>query len=119
MRLFFSIVTGYLMFLVASTLLVQFSGRDPRSGFEPGFAVLSVALGMCFAFVAGFWASKCAKRRTLTAAMWLAGVIAGFAIITLPAGLRSGTHWTQLAAPFLMAPCAVLGGWFYRSRQAP
>ena len=112
MRLFFSIVTGYLMYLVASTLLFQFSGRDPRD-----FQVSSVVLGMCFAFLAGYWASKCANRRSLTAATWVGGLIAAVAVLSL-VQTRSDARLPQLSALCLTAPSAVLGGWLHRRLQA-
>jgi hypothetical protein len=117
MRLFFSIVTGYLMFVVASTLLFQFSGRDPSAAPDAAFAAISIVLGMCFAFVGGFWASKCAKRRSIVAAACVGGIIAATALASLIFEARGASRWSQLAALCLMAPSAVLGGWLHRQRQ--
>ena len=114
MRLFFSIVTGYLMFIVASTLLVQFSGSDAHAG---GITVTRVAFGMCFAFVGGYWASKCAKRRSLTAAAWVGGLIAMGAVLSI-VQTRSDARWSQLSALCMTAPSAVAGGWLHRKLEA-
>ena len=61
-----------------------------------------------------YWASKCAQRPTLIASIWVAGIIAAGATISLIAEFGSGSHYTQLSALLLMAPAALLGGLIYR-----
>ena len=67
---------------------------------------VSVLPGAFFAFLAGYWAGKCAQRRSLVASIWVAGLIAAGATISL----INEAHWSQVAALLLMAPAALVGG---------
>lgn len=117
MRLFFSVVTGYLIFVFSSVLLFQFWGRDPHAPADLPFAVTSITCGVLFAFTGGYWAVKCSRRTSLAAGLWVGGLIGAIAVVSLVADDRAGANWSQLAAIFLMAPAACAGGWFNLSRQ--
>ena len=117
MRLFLSVMTGYLIFLISSTLLFQLWGRDPHAAPDLVFAITSVICGILFAFLAGFWAVKCSRPTTMAAAYWVSGLISASALLSLMSEWRTGTIWSQLSALLLMAPAVIAGGWISRRRQ--
>jgi hypothetical protein len=111
MRVFFAVVTGYLIFGISAALLFQFSGQDPHAVPSLGFAILSVLWGIVFALIGGYVAVVCARRDSMLAGVWVSGLLAVLAAVSLFAQWGAGSIWSQLAALLLMAPAASLGGW--------
>jgi hypothetical protein len=110
MRLFFSVLTGYLFFAICSALLFQFWGRDPHAPVDLAFGLASTGCGVLFALAGGYWAVKCSQRDSLAAGLWVGGLIGAGAMASLIADFH-GAIWSQLAAMLLMAPAACAGGW--------
>jgi hypothetical protein len=109
MRLIFSVLTGYLVFAVSSALLFQIAGHDPHAVPGMRFSVASALWGMFFAAAGGILASRGAKRPTLVAAAWVAGLIAAGAFVSILLD-RSAGIGPQLATLLLVAPSAYTGG---------
>jgi RsiW-degrading membrane proteinase PrsW (M82 family) len=111
MRSIGSVIVGYLVFAVAAVALFAITGRDAHAEAPVWFMVGSTLYGMLFAAVGGYIAALLAGRSPVAHAFAITVIIALgtlASIFTRPAG---GTIWSQLAALFLMAPSATVGGW--------
>jgi hypothetical protein len=111
------VILGYLIFGGTAALLFHLSGQEPHAPASTGFKVFTIIYGIVFAAVGGWVASRFAVQRPLGHAIGVTALIALGAIISL---LFSGTQytWSMWAALLLMAPSALLGGWFrVRSSQ--
>ena len=112
MRSVGSVIVGYLVFAVSAVALFAITGRDAHAEAPVWFMVGSTLYGMLFAAVGGgYIAARLAAASPVGHALAITVIIALgtlVSIFTRPAG---GTIWSQLAALFLMAPSATLGGW--------
>ena len=99
MRLFFAIITGYLIFAVSAGLLYQFLHQDPHG-------VTGALLVMLCAVSGGFMASRYARNDGLIAGLWVGSLIALGAVVAMV--LEGPAAWPAL---LLTAPSAVAGGW--------
>jgi nitrate/nitrite transporter NarK len=111
-----AVIFGYLVFGGTAALLFRLSGQEPHAPASTGFKVFTIIYGIVFAAVGGWVASRLAGQRPLGHAIAVTTLIALGAIISL---VFSGTQytWSMWAALFLMAPSALLGGWF-RARSS-
>jgi hypothetical protein len=90
--------------------------RSRSAGPAPvAFMIGSTLCGMLFAGLGGYVAARLAGRRPLAHAAALALVIALGAGISIVTSARGDDVWSQVAAMFLMAPSAILGGFVRRS----
>ena len=79
----------------------------------------SIAIGMVSALLGGYLAAWLGQRRPVAHGTAVAVVLAIGAVASLFSTLGAGgAVWSQVSAPVLMAPCAVLGGWLRLKRVA-
>ena len=115
MRSIASVIAGYFIFAVSAGLLFQLSGVDPHT--KPGtpFMVISIIYGCVFAASGGYVTSLIARQYEIKHSIALAILMAAIATI----GLFSvqGAHWTEIATIFVMAPCAIIGGFLRKKKK--
>jgi hypothetical protein len=110
LRSFGAVIAGYVSFTVLAVALFAVTGRDAHAPAPLTFMIGSTLCGMLFAGLGGYVAARLAGRGPLAHAAALAVVIAlgaGISLVTSPGG---DAAWSQVAAMFLMAPSALLGG---------
>jgi hypothetical protein len=105
-----AVLAGYLLFAVLSVALFALSGRDPHAVQDWAFIAFSTAYGILAATLAGYVAGMLGGGNPIAHARTLALGIAAVAIVSLLARSGAGV-WTQVAAVFLFAPSAIVGGW--------
>lgn len=108
---------GDVIFAGSAALLFYFSRTDPHAPAATGFIFFSVLYGFAFALLAGFVAGTIGKRPDLIAGILLAVIIAVPALITLITRPGQGAAWSAASALLLLAPAAVVGDWFRKSRK--
>ena len=113
-----AVLAGYLVFAISAVLLFQLSGVDPHLVPGLGFIIGSILYGMAFAALGGYIAAVIARGRELAHAAAVACILAIFAFVSIIAQPGLSSHWSQLAAIFLMAPAAVGGGWMRRKQRS-
>jgi ABC-type transport system involved in multi-copper enzyme maturation permease subunit len=116
MRSFLSIVAGYLVFSITAVLLFRISGVNPHQSPTMEFIIGSIVYGVFFAGLGGYVSAAIARRKELTHALVVAGIIAVIAIVSIILAPKEGVLWSELATLLLMAPAAGLGG-YLRSRR--
>lgn len=113
-RTIVGVIVGYALFGVASVSLFMMTGRRPHDPAAIDFAIVATVYGMVAAFLAGLIATWLSGRTDARAGKFTGALIALGAIVsmfTIPVG---GDHWPQIAALVAMAPCAIVGGAFYK-----
>lgn len=115
-RSILGIITGYFIFAVSAVLLFAGSGINPHGEVSLWFMLLAIVYGMLFAALGGYAAALIAKRKAILHAVILTLVIISGAIASLASSYGKEAVWSQLAAIFLMAPSALLGGYIRKSR---
>jgi len=112
-----AMIVGYFVFAVSAVLLFSLSGRDPHDAVPAWFLVTSILYGCAFAALGGYLAAVIAGRKAFQHAAILTIVIGAGALVSLLSRPGKGAIWSQLAALLLMAPSAMMGGYF-RHQQA-
>ena len=110
-----AVVVGYAVFVISALLLFKLSGVDPHA--DPSWTLMlsTVIYGILFSFISGILTQVISKSGRLTVNYVLSAIIAGFAAFSL--FKTSGNHYSQLAAIFLFAPAALLGGVSYLRKR--
>jgi hypothetical protein len=116
MRAFLGILTGYMIIVVSTTLLFQFTQHDPHAAPTPAFALGSIVWGILSAGLAGFIAAKIAQGVVWPSAV-LGLLIATLAIASLVMDRDQGSLWSPLSALIAMSPAAFAGGMITRRKQ--
>ena len=109
-----SIIGGYLIFAVSAALLFQLSGVDPHKPPDTTFIVISIIYGCVFAALGGYVSGLSARQNEIKHSIALTILLAAIATISL--FFAQGDRWTEISTIFLMAPCAIIGG-FLRKKQ--
>jgi hypothetical protein len=107
-----AILTGHIIFTVASVAIFMIANRDPHQSAPMSFMVLSTEIGAVFACAGGFVTATIARRRPLQHALALTALLALEASVLLMLRPAGSDIWSQLAVIYFMAPAATLGGWF-------
>ena len=118
LRSVLAVVVGYIIFAVRGYAVFRLSGQAAHAAASMSFLLISVALGIVFAFAGGYVAGMIAGRRPLVHALTVAILIAIGAAVSLVATLSHGSVWSQVAALILIAPSAALGGRWRERRFA-
>ena len=113
-----AVLVGYIVFAVLGYSVFRFSGQAAHATASTTFMLVSIVSGVVFAFLGGYIAGWLAGRQPLGHAIAMAILLATGATVSLVSTLGHGSIWSQVAAITLMAPSAVLGGWFRASRAA-
>lgn len=108
-----SVALGYLVFAVSAFAFFQFSGQPPHADAPVSVMAGSIVVGVPGAFCGGSLAARLAGRKPFAHGVAVGVVLAIGAAVSLAATFGHGAIWSQLAALFLMAPCAALGGWMH------
>lgn len=106
-----AILTGHIIFTVASVAIFVIGHRDPHASAPMSFMVISTEIGAAFACVGGFVTATIAGRRPLQHALALTALLALEASVLLMLRPAGSDIWPQLAVIYFMAPAATLGGW--------
>lgn len=114
---FLAVIAGYAVFAISAVILFSGSGIDPHGAVAPWFMLLAIVYGMLFAALGGYLAAVIARRKSLLHSGILTIIIAAGALTSLLSSSGKGAIWSQLAAIFLMAPSALIGG-YLRMRQS-
>ncbi|QKJ29564.1 hypothetical protein HQ865_07295 [Mucilaginibacter mali] len=114
-RKIFGVIAGYLIFAVSAVVLFHSAGLDPHKPQSTGFELLTGVYGLFFSVLAGIVLQSIAHTRSLTVNYVLAGMMAGFAALSML--MSGGSHWTQWMAILIFAPASLVGGWFYLRRR--
>jgi hypothetical protein len=117
MRVFLGVVTGYMIFVVSTVLLFQFTQQDPHGTPSLAFAIGSVLWGMAFAGMGGFMAARIGHGNSLLPGLLVGAIIAAGAVLSLMKSHHEPI-WTELSALLLMAPAAFSGGLLNRRMQS-
>lgn len=116
MRSAVAVLSGMLIFSVASVLFFQITGRPPETWPGMRFAAFAIAYGAVFAVVGGYVAARLAPRAPRAHA-------AGFALLLL--AIASGSFliqapgaslWSLVATIFVSVPAAIADGFLMRPR---
>ncbi len=106
-----AIVAGYLVMLVAVTVLFLLTFRDPGATPTPTFLYLSIAYGFAFAVLGGFVTAAIAGRAEMGHALALAGLIVVLGIVSLVLAAGREPLWYGLSNLALGAGGAIAGGY--------
>jgi hypothetical protein len=109
-RSILGVFVGYAVFAVSAVVLFHAAGRDPHTRQDLLFTAAAILYGMAFAALGGLIAGFIAGRRPVLHAAIVGSVLAVGALASLISRPGAGAIWSQLAAIFLMAPCALVGG---------
>ena len=112
------VIVGYVLFAATAVALFASTGRDAHAAAPLWFMAFSTLYGMAFAAAGGYLTALIARRAEVTHGIVLAVLIAAGAVISVFTRAAGATVWSQLAALFLMAPCAVLGGELRRRQRS-
>lgn len=107
-----AVLLGYVIFAASAKALFRLSGHAPHAATSGEFMLVAVVYGVIFAAVGGYVAAWLAGRRPVAHAVAMAAILATGAAVSLAATLGHGAVWSQVAALAVMAPSAVLGGWW-------
>ena len=107
-----AVFLGYVVFAASAAALFALSGHAAHASASWAFVGVTVASGVVFAVAGGYVAGWLAGRRPVTHAMAMAAVLAAVATVSLAQTLGHGAVWSQVAALTVMAPSAVMGGWW-------
>jgi hypothetical protein len=118
LRSILAVLIGYIVFAASSFAVFRVSGQAPHAEASVGFMAASIASGIVFAAAGGYVAAWLAGRRPIAHGLAMAAVLAAGAVASLAATVGHGAIWSQVAALALMAPSAVLGGWWRARRGA-
>jgi hypothetical protein len=110
------VVVGYLIFAVPAALLFQLSGKNPHGVVSAPFMMFTILYGMAFAALGG-WVAEKIGRKPWRPAVTLAVVIAVGASVSILTTPSTESRWSQLSALILMAPSALIGGWWATRRS--
>jgi hypothetical protein len=91
-------------------MLFMVTGREPHDAATLAFMIVATVYGMVVALVSGLIATAISGRADPRAAAILGGIIAFGAMISLLTVPEGGSRGSMIAALFLMAPAAWLGG---------
>ena len=114
MRVVSGVILGYLVFGLSAFALFRITNHDPHAPASLSFEIGSIVYGVLFALLAGWIASFIGGRPNLIAAWIVAAIVALGAAVSM---IMVGVVWSSLAGLLLMAPAAVIGGWWYRQRS--
>jgi hypothetical protein len=112
LRSILAVFLGYAIFAVSSGAIFLLSGHPAHAPASVAFMLMTVIAGIVFAAIGGYVAGWLAGRRPVAHAVAMAVLLATGAAVSLVMTLGQGAVWTQVAALVLMAPSAVLGGWW-------
>jgi len=112
LRSILAVVVGYAVFAASSGAIFMLSGHAAHASASPAFMLITILAGVVFAAVGGYVAGWLAGRRPVAHAVAMAVLLAVGATVSLVMTLGHGAVWTQVAALVLMAPSAVVGGWW-------
>jgi MFS family permease len=109
-RSLIAVLVGWLIFGVSAALWFAAARRNPHEAAPWRFMLTSTLWGMTNAFVAGYVAAMIGRRSPRRHAYAVAAIIALGAAVSAVAGPAGSARWSQLAALFILAPCAAVGG---------
>jgi hypothetical protein len=112
MRTAAGVIVGYLFFALATLTLFAVAGQEPHESASLGFAFVATVYGMVMAFIGGLIAAAMARHQRASALV--SALIAIAAVASLFSVPKGGSRMSMIAALVLMAPLALVGGWFYR-----
>jgi hypothetical protein len=115
MRLVSGVILGYLVFGLSAFALFRITHHDPHVPASITFEIFTIVYGILFALLAGYVGCALAGRRDLLAAWIVAAIVALGAMASM---IATGISWSPMAGLLLMAPMAVVGGWWCRQRRA-
>ncbi len=109
-RRIIGVLVGYIVFAASAVLLFRLAGRNPHAQQDVGFMVAAIVYGVFFGALGGYLSAVIGGGRPRTQGIWVGVIIALGATVSLLAGPKAGSAWSRVAALFLMAPAAVVGG---------
>ena len=110
MRTVLGVIVGYALFASASVMLFIVSEHQPHDPATVPFMIVATIYGMVAALVGGLIATAISGRTDGRAGAIVAVTIALGAVISMFSVPEGGQRWSMVAAMFLMAPMAWLGG---------
>src|SRR5688572_11156891 len=117
MRSAVAVLSGMLIFSIASVLFFQITGRPPERWPGARFAALAIAYGAVFAAVGGYVAARLAPRAPLAHATGFAALLLAIAAGSFLIQAPGASMWSLVATIFVSVPAAIAGG-FLRKRAA-
>ena len=112
LRSIIAVILGYAVFAISSGAIFLLSGHPAHATASVAFMLMTIVAGIVFAAVGGYVAGWLAGRRPVAHAVAMGVLLAVGAAVSLVMTLGHGAVWTQVAALLLMAPSAVIGGWW-------
>ncbi len=108
-----AVLMGYLLFALARAALTALSGQEPHA---PAFMAITILYGLFFSILAGYVAAVVAGagKYEIEHAFAVATLIAAIGAASLMAAPPAESKWTQLSVVLIIAPAAILGGYFRR-----
>lgn len=110
------VLVGYLIFALSAAALFALSGKDPHAPASPVFMIGSILYGVAFSTIGGYVAALIGRRFEVEHSLAVAALIAVLGAASLLAESAQESKWTQLGTVLVIAPAAMLGGYF-RQRQ--
>ena len=107
-----AVIVGYAVFAIPGYLIFRLTGHAPHEAPSVQFLLVTLTSGIFFALVGGYVSGWVAGRHPLAHAVAMATLIVIGAGTSLAMTIGHGSVWSQVAAITLMAPAAVLGGWW-------
>ena len=118
-RRILGVVIGYLIFAVSAAFLFRLTGHNPHAPQSTLFMLSSIAYGIVFAAAGGYVSAALGGGSPRVQGGVVALIIALGATVSLLTASRVGSAWSMLAALFLMAPSAAVGGILRARRDTP
>lgn len=118
LRSIIAVLFGYLIFAVMAFSFFRISGQAPHQTAPMLVMLGSIVVGAAGALLGGYVAAFIAGWRPLAHGVAVAVVLAAGATASLASTVGHGSVWSQIAALMVMAPCAIVGGWFRAKRSS-
>ena len=118
MRSAAAVLSGLLVFSIASVVFFQISGNPPERWPGARAAAIAIAYGAVFAFIAGYLAARLAPRKPLAHAVAFAALLLAVAAASYSIQAEGASVWSLIATAVVSVPAAILGG-LVRSKHAP
>lgn len=114
-----AVLAGYLLFAISGAAWFKFSGQNPHTTASLLFMLASVLYGVFFSSLAGYIAAVLGGRFPIEHSLAVATLIAALGAASLLAEAGRSAVWTQLSVLLIIAPAAMLGGYWRRKQVGP
>jgi|SRR5688572_12970600 len=110
MRSAAAVLSGLLVFSIASMVFIQVSGNPPDRWPGARAAAIAIVYGAVFAFIAGYLAARLAPRKPMAHAVAFAALLLAVAAASYSIQAEGASMWSLIATAVVSVPAALVGG---------